>query len=642
MAFEVKSVLRLEDKMSGPLRKVEESIKRTERIANRAGDAMARSDRITQSLGGSFARMGSSATNALAGITSRAAKTSAAVAGIGIAAGTVAAGIGTIKLFKDALKGASDIEQNNVAMEHFIGLTQGAEKAKIATKSYVDYLEKNANLTPFETGDVMNAGRRLINVTSGDIAQAKQLLTVSENMSALNPGKSLMDAVEALADMKTGETERMKEFGFKVTAKQMAAAGGGDTVRGAMKLMLTDVAKTFDGGADKLSKTSLGMWSTITGTFKTGIAHMGTETLDHLKPQLERLSKYLTDGGADKLFAAGSRMMTKTLDGIIRGVDKVKNYLDRHYFNNPDFQKITTFEGQIGFIFNDLTKSFDTWYTSGGDKQISNITNSVISFLSNSLSASSEKLLGVGVSLGSSIGSGMLKGLEQFAKDNPLMSALITYIVTPGPPQVKLAAATGVGTGIAGPVIKLISDTVSDIDNISKGVMSDINTFKEKGFSAGIDNITNGAKKNWEIAPVYDDNGKRLLGKALKDWDAAQKAKANGFYNDKVFTNPLNKQGYEVNPMVDRLKNVVKPDGNHAGGLARVPYDGYVARLHKDETVLTRGQAEDYRNGNGGNGGVTVNINGGTYNVRKDDDIDSIARGLIRLINEAEGAVAIA
>lgn len=42
------------------------------------------------------------------------------------------------------------------------------------------------------------------------------------------------------------------------------------------------------------------------------------------------------------------------------------------------------------------------------------------------------------------------------------------------------------------------------------------------------------------------------------------------------------------------------PDGAHAGGLNRIPRDGYLARLHKDERVLTKAEAAAYGKGNGG------------------------------------------
>lgn len=39
----------------------------------------------------------------------------------------------------------------------------------------------------------------------------------------------------------------------------------------------------------------------------------------------------------------------------------------------------------------------------------------------------------------------------------------------------------------------------------------------------------------------------------------------------------------------------IRVDGNHAGGLRRVPYDDYVANLHKDEAVLTAREAAVWR-----------------------------------------------
>lgn len=48
-------------------------------------------------------------------------------------------------------------------------------------------------------------------------------------------------------------------------------------------------------------------------------------------------------------------------------------------------------------------------------------------------------------------------------------------------------------------------------------------------------------------------------------------------------------------------------DGSHAGGLDYVPYNNYVANLHRGEMVLTADEADAYRRGNSGVGGFTVN-----------------------------------
>lgn len=47
-------------------------------------------------------------------------------------------------------------------------------------------------------------------------------------------------------------------------------------------------------------------------------------------------------------------------------------------------------------------------------------------------------------------------------------------------------------------------------------------------------------------------------------------------------------------------------DGSHAGGLDYVPYNNYVANLHRGEMVLTAKEAENYRRGASGGGGFTV------------------------------------
>ncbi|MDC6266656.1 phage tail protein [Lysinibacillus fusiformis] len=72
---------------------------------------------------------------------------------------------------------------------------------------------------------------------------------------------------------------------------------------------------------------------------------------------------------------------------------------------------------------------------------------------------------------------------------------------------------------------------------------------------------------------------------------------------------------------------------SHYSGLDSVPYDGYSARLHKNEKVLTAQQAKAYDEGQGGSSGGIV-ISGNNFTVREDADIQRIAYELAKLIEK--------
>lgn len=68
-------------------------------------------------------------------------------------------------------------------------------------------------------------------------------------------------------------------------------------------------------------------------------------------------------------------------------------------------------------------------------------------------------------------------------------------------------------------------------------------------------------------------------------------------------------------------------DGSHANGLDYVPFDGYIAELHKGERVLTANEARGY----GGNsfGDIHITIEGAQY-----DDEESLARSVAEAIQD--------
>jgi len=237
----------------------------------------------------------------------------------GLAAGALAAaGIGAIG---EATVGAAmKREQQMVSMQHFIGIqNKGMKEADVKKQAeqYVGWLNKYANITPFETGEVMAGGARAINIAGGDIAKARELVKIAGDMAALNPEKTFADAMEALADLRVGETERMKEFGFKITQADIKKAGGAEAV------MLKQVAPFFKGGAEKLSTTTAGLWSTVKGNISTAFADAGMGIVEGLRPQLQWLVDFMDKKGPT--ISAKMQAVGQAIGKVISGARDVIN-----------------------------------------------------------------------------------------------------------------------------------------------------------------------------------------------------------------------------------------------------------------------------------------------------------------------------
>lgn len=208
------------------------------------------------------------------GIRSGAGSIRSGMTGIGLALAPVAAGFGLLTTKASSL--AADLEAQSLTMRTLIGDATKADKL-------LSMIRENAAATPFQEGDLIEGSKRLLRLTGQNIDANMDLLKTVETMAALNPTKSVTDAVEAILDATSGGGfERMKEFGIAMRAEDFKAAGrpGGEAWAGAVVDGLKKGLQKQTRGADlvgELAKTFKGRKSTMIDAFENLLKPIGKE-----------------------------------------------------------------------------------------------------------------------------------------------------------------------------------------------------------------------------------------------------------------------------------------------------------------------------------------------------------------------------
>ena len=129
-----------------------------------------------------------------------------------------------------------------------------------------------------------------------------------------------------------------------------------------------------------------------------------------------------------------------------------------------------------------------------------------------------------------------------------------------------------------------------------------------------------------EAIPKFFEVGKNIMEKL---WEGI-KSKWNDF--KKWFTDIWNSllDGTLFKNIGGAVKNFFV-NGSHENGLSYVPFNGYVAELHKGERVLTAEENKQYSNGKAVNGGTVINF----YSNEKIDEYTA-AKELRRTVKDIE------
>lgn len=264
-----------------------------------------------------------------------------------------------------------------------------------------------ANKTPFETGEIVDA---TVKLTSYGL-EAKKVLPLTGDMAAAM-GKSIDQAVEAVADAQTGELERLKEFGI---TKDMIVAQGAKTLAGIELVnnkgqitnqkafnasMFSLMKERYAGSMDIQSKSFNGLMSTITGVTKNGLAQIAGisskgdiidgSAFDLVKQKVSLLADKLTQMQSDGTIDSIADKFTGLVQNIINGIDyitpKVSNLFSYIQDNGPQILQIASFIGKAFLVWKAISG------ISSGIQAIHGVYSSLMLLKSGYLALSAVKL----------------------------------------------------------------------------------------------------------------------------------------------------------------------------------------------------------------------------------------------------------
>ena len=325
-------ILNLKDKFTKPVQKTAKETKKFEREVKRVENSIKKS---TSKMAKDFQDMTSKITKSAAKFSLDKMKLAAGV-GLGAATASIGAGIAE----------GMDYETYKVQLET---ATKDTQKAAKLMKQAIEF----ANKTPFETGQVIEATSKFESMG----LSAEKWLAITADMAGAT-SKDMIQAVEAVIDaVASGEFERLKEFGIKKDAldgfdKSGKLVSQTKMIDSLMRIM----EERYKGGAESLSKTTKGMWSTVTGVFKNSMAKVvgvmddgsvrAGSLLERFKGYIEKvansLMKWQQDGTIEKVAAKLDSMISKSIKGFKDMINAIKSVINevKAFLESAKFEQL--------------------------------------------------------------------------------------------------------------------------------------------------------------------------------------------------------------------------------------------------------------------------------------------------------------
>nr|WP_276563152.1 phage tail tape measure protein [Lysinibacillus xylanilyticus] len=362
---------------------------------------------------------------------------------------------------------------------------------------------------------------------------------------------------------------------------------------------LYDNSESFRGAIERVVTVVKDLWSVfqkggveglISVLFPPDVAEKINGVINGIKSKISELMTAFKEGGFggvfDKIFGEGS------FDTLKTKFEEIKSYIS---------EKITQFKP----VFDQLVEAFSTAWNTVSDI-ISNVWTIIEPYLSG------------------------LWNMIQILGD----VVMIVFDNVIAPAISFLAQLFSTLWSIAKPILELLGIAWEALSTVLKWVWDNVLAPLVDFILTGVKNAFDNFSGALEIVQGWFET--------LSGWIST----AYGYVKDFIgFIGKAKMPSWITNGIsagVDFVGNLIGAGGDKKGGnpksnyhgLSNVPYDGYSARLHKGERVMTARENRDYSEGNGGGTGGGVVVTGNSFTVREEADIEKIAFSLAKLIEK--------
>lgn len=255
--------------------------------------------------------------------------------------------------------------------------------------------------------------------------------------------------------------------------------------------------------------------------------------------------------------------------------------------------------------------------------------------LADGLGENGDELLDMGLDLVYSLLDGIIEHAPELAQAGiTLIQKLTESLIERGPDLVTSAVGmvSEIVTGLAQAAPSLIPAAVQLVMQLITALIQNAPLLLEAGLELVFGIIAGIINGLGDIGNVADDlidtfvdrlmsNDSKILQFGGKVIDWIRDGISEGWKDlvdwfDRMWDNLFSNRDIDVNVN----KNGGGVDGSHAGGLNYVPFDGYLAKLHRGEAVLTAAEAAMYRrNKAGGQAVKQFNLTIHTQSLSKED-----------------------